>query len=122
MGLKARIYDDLKCVIPRVWRWITARQWRVVAAVAVVIAPVSFVGGAWFSSNTAQEKFLESERARNAAQEKLLVSQGEREEQEKNFEREREERAIKSEQERQERAMKYAQEQKEFLETPRWSQ
>jgi hypothetical protein len=71
MELKAAIYEDVKCVIPTVW--------RVVAAVVVVIV----VGCVWFSSNAAQERLLESERARNAAQEKLLVSQGEREEQER---------------------------------------
>jgi hypothetical protein len=121
MGMKAHIYEDLKRWFPNLWRWIIERRWRIALATAAVVGPVFFVGGEWFYSNSEQEKVSLSERARNVAQEKLLVRQAEREDQEKKFEREREERAIKSEQERQERLAKYLQEQKEFLDTPRES-
>jgi hypothetical protein len=107
MGWKSLIYIDLKRWIPNLWRWTTAQKWRVVVAVVVVIAPVSFVGGVWFSSNSAQEKLSVSERARNVAQEKLLVSQGEREEQEKKLVQDHQNLEMKFTQERDEALKKF---------------
>jgi hypothetical protein len=80
--------------IPRLWRWIkpeplTVRQ----CLVFVPIAGAIFYGGIVFSKHSAQEK--------------LLVSQGEREEQEKKFDQDRRQREMKLAQEQEDRIQKF---------------